>query len=488
MKKIILPCIIIFIILTINNYSYAVSATVNVSAVRIRETASTNSKIITNIYKNDKVEILEEQGEWCKVKYGDNIGYAKTEFFTKKEQTNNTTDSKVENTTSSTNATDNSTTNETATQSTTNNTITPTEQIPENHENKPSNTEVVVGNMLTLQKSVKVRVIPSLTAGSKAEIPQSATVNVEAKMGNWYKISSNSVSGWATKTKIVSTQVSQTTPAVTPEQTQPSTTVPAPEPAPSPEPTTEPENPDTSITNVVPNEPVKEPEQTETQTSSTNKKAVVTVETARVRNKPSTNSTIIDVLDEDDVVTITGEEGEFYKITCEKIPLGYISKSLVKVKDVTSRGTLEERENTVSTEKNDALNKALTSVSTNGSEIVEFAKQYLEYPYVLGCSTPETGFDCSGFTRYVYGHFGYKLGQVAAQQTSLGDVVERENLQTGDLLLFYDDAKTKIGHCGIYIDGGEFIHSANPKRGVVIDNLNTNTYYNQRFVTARRIK
>lgn len=105
----------------------------------------------------------------------------------------------------------------------------------------------------------------------------------------------------------------------------------------------------------------------------------------------------------------------------------------------------------------------------------------------FGCSTPENGFDCSGFTRYVFGHFGYTLGQVAADQTSLGAVVERENLQTGDLILFYNDEKTKIGHCGIYCEDGNFIHSANPQRGVVIDNLNTNSYYSQRFVTARRI-
>ena len=105
----------------------------------------------------------------------------------------------------------------------------------------------------------------------------------------------------------------------------------------------------------------------------------------------------------------------------------------------------------------------------------------------FGASSPEKGFDCSGFTRYVFGHFGFTLGQVAASQTSLGSVVERENLQTGDLLLFYDDGKTKIGHCGIYIGGGDFIHSANAQRGVVIDNLNTNSYYSQRFVTARRI-
>ncbi len=105
----------------------------------------------------------------------------------------------------------------------------------------------------------------------------------------------------------------------------------------------------------------------------------------------------------------------------------------------------------------------------------------------FGCSTPEKGFDCSGFTRYVFGHFGFTLGQVAADQTSLGDVVERANLQIGDLILFYNDGKSKIGHCGIYMGSGDFIHSANPQRGVVTDNLNTNSYYSERFVTARRM-
>lgn len=105
----------------------------------------------------------------------------------------------------------------------------------------------------------------------------------------------------------------------------------------------------------------------------------------------------------------------------------------------------------------------------------------------FGCSTPEKGFDCSGFTRYVFGHFGFTLGQVAADQTSLGDVVGREGLQIGDLILFYNDGKSKIGHCGIYMGSGDFIHSANPQRGVVTDNLNTNSYYSERFVTARRI-
>ena len=57
----------------------------------------------------------------------------------------------------------------------------------------------------------------------------------------------------------------------------------------------------------------------------------------------------------------------------------------------------------------------------------------------------------------------------------------------GDLILFQNEEKTKIGHTGVYLGNGEFIHAANPQRGVVIDNLNTMSYYNTRFVNAKRI-
>ena len=56
-----------------------------------------------------------------------------------------------------------------------------------------------------------------------------------------------------------------------------------------------------------------------------------------------------------------------------------------------------------------------------------------------------------------------------------------------DAFFSLNEEKTGIGHTGIYIGNGEFIHSANPQRGVVIDNLNTNSYYSERFVSARRI-
>ena len=132
-------------------------------------------------------------------------------------------------------------------------------------------------------------------------------------------------------------------------------------------------------------------------------------------------------------------------------------------------------------------NSSKEQISKNGNSVVEYAKQYLNYPYVVAGKTPETGFDCSGFTRYVYKNFGYELSSVSSGQTSIGEEISRENLEPGDLILFYNEGKTKIGHTGIYIGNGEFIHAANAKRGVVIDNINTLSYYNERFVTARRI-
>ena len=449
MKKIIFSFIISFIIFTMNVYCFAATATVNATAVRMREAPSTDSNIVTNLYKEDEVEILEENGEWYKVKYGENVGYAKAEFFLKKTE-------KPENTVPE---------EPTVTQVPEEQSLVPNEENSEN-----INQELNIGETITLSSTVKLRVMPNLATNAKMEIEQGTKVSVEAKLGNWCKITSETLSGWVTKSKLTASPVAEPTPATTQEPVQ-----------------TEPEVPQTSQ-NTTPTENIV-PDQTAEKPVS-NKTAIVIVETARVRKKASTNAEIVDVLDEDDIVTITGEEGNFYQITSSKIGSGYISKSLVRERDITSRSATEERENTTTNEKNDMENQAVsqeTSLSVTGNDVVAFAKQFLGYPYVLGASSPEKGFDCSGFTRYVFGHFGYTLGQVAASQTTLGSVVERANLQVGDLLLFYDDGKTKIGHCGIFIGGGDFIHSANPQRGVVIDNLNSNSYYSQRFVTARRI-
>ena len=122
---------------------------------------------------------------------------------------------------------------------------------------------------------------------------------------------------------------------------------------------------------------------------------------------------------------------------------------------------------------------------TTGSAVVEYAKKFLGKKYVSGGSSPETGFDCSGFTCYVYKHFGYTLNRVSTDQAQNGTKVDKSDLKLGDLVLFSQGSRS-IGHVGIYIGNNEFIHAANPQKGVIITSL-SNSYYKTNYVTARRI-
>jgi cell wall-associated NlpC family hydrolase len=102
-----------------------------------------------------------------------------------------------------------------------------------------------------------------------------------------------------------------------------------------------------------------------------------------------------------------------------------------------------------------------------------------------GGSSPSKGFDCSGFTTYVYKHFGVSLSRTSSGQSGNGKSVSKENMQAGDVICFSNSSGSKkIGHVGIYVGGGKFIHSANSRKGVIISNVSGDGYY---FVTARRI-
>ena len=119
-------------------------------------------------------------------------------------------------------------------------------------------------------------------------------------------------------------------------------------------------------------------------------------------------------------------------------------------------------------------------------EIVNFAEQFLGYDYVYGGTSPENGFDCSGYTYYVYNNNGVEIARDLVSQASIGSEVSEDEIEIGDLIIFQDNSMSGIGHSGIYIGNGEFIHAANPSRGVVTDSIN-NSYYNPRIVTIRRV-
>ncbi len=123
------------------------------------------------------------------------------------------------------------------------------------------------------------------------------------------------------------------------------------------------------------------------------------------------------------------------------------------------------------TEAGDTSNPSATYAT--GQEVAEFAQQYVGYNYKWGGKSPETGFDCSGFVYYVYQQFGYELNRTAADQVSNGTHVEPDALEPGDVLCFYKGSY--IGHSGIYIGDGNYVHSQDSATGVVISPLSERT-------------
>ena len=119
-----------------------------------------------------------------------------------------------------------------------------------------------------------------------------------------------------------------------------------------------------------------------------------------------------------------------------------------------------------------------------GQQIAEYASGYIGAKYKYGGKSPETGFDCSGFVYYIYEQFGYRLERVANDQAKQGVEIEHDALIPGDLLAFYTSGKY-VGHIGIYMGSGYYIHAMGSAYGVVLTSLDD--AYSQRDYTARRI-
>jgi cell wall-associated NlpC family hydrolase len=146
----------------------------------------------------------------------------------------------------------------------------------------------------------------------------------------------------------------------------------------------------------------------------------------------------------------------------------------------------------ISTKSRSEPTKANVSKRTavNAERLVGFADKYLGAKYKMAGTTP-SGFDCSGFSQYVFKEFGIDLPRTSDQQANIGKEIKTSQAQMGDLIFFRgsDKSKPNVGHVGIVVsEPGErikFIHSSS-SRGVIYDYLDVK-YFADRFVSIKRV-
>ena len=124
-----------------------------------------------------------------------------------------------------------------------------------------------------------------------------------------------------------------------------------------------------------------------------------------------------------------------------------------------------------------------SSSSGGNQKLVELAKSKLGCKYVWGATGPNT-FDCSGLTSWCYKQIGISIPRTSLEQSRSGKSVSKSDLQAGDLV-FFKTTSAPVGHVGMYVGNGQFIHAPNKSKPVKYDSLSS-SYYSSRYVCARR--
>lgn len=208
-----------------------------------------------------------------------------------------------------------------------------------------------------------------------------------------------------------------------------------------------------------------------------------------IRALPTTESNQIGSLYKGDSVQAIAYTGGWFQVQLADGSIGYVYGEYLSEEEVAYDDLSQE----VAHQDTGLLTPEIAYVETpsdlgGGSAVANLAMQFLGYPYVYGAMGPSS-FDCSGLACYVYSQYGASISRTTYDQVYNGIGVnfgykDYSQMVPGDLLLFATGGS--IGHAGIYLGGGQFIHAANPSTGVVIDDLN-NDYWASTLAHVRRI-
>ena len=153
--------------------------------------------------------------------------------------------------------------------------------------------------------------------------------------------------------------------------------------------------------------------------------------------------------------------------------------------DEQTENSSSSSSNSSSSNSNNSSSGSSSSNSSNsiGDKLVSLAKSKLGCKYVWGATGPNT-FDCSGLTSWCHKQLGISIPRTSLAQSKSGKAVNKSDLQPGDLL-FWKTTSAEVGHVGMYVGNGQFIHAPNKSKPVKYDSLD-NSYYKSRYVRARR--
>ena len=191
--------------------------------------------------------------------------------------------------------------------------------------------------------------------------------------------------------------------------------------------------------------------------------------TVNFRSSASTSSTILGELKNGTAVTVLSTSNGWSKVSYAG-KTGYISADYLVT---ASSGTAISPSNTA----------ASVSISAKRQSVLNYAAQFLGVPYVYGGSTP-SGFDCSGFTSYVFKNTVGSIPRVAQAQYDATTRVSRDDLLPGDLV-FFGSSTSSISHVGIYVGSNQFIHA--PNTGDVVKYSSLTGSYATRYQGAGRV-
>ena len=481
--------------------AYATTGKAINDTTRIRKKASTNSEVVAVMTKGEKIEILSEENGWYKVEYKEGnsktTGYVRNDLLDveeKKKEEPKKEEVKVEETTTSAEKTEENAV-ETVKQ----------EVVEEsNQEIEVEQEEIKENTELQLTTDTELQLLPVIFSCKTGKISANTKVSVIEVVGNWTRIETESQEGWVLTSKIQTKQVSNSDDKTKKEETKKEE---------KKEVSTKKmyvstvtlnlrEKADTNskiVTQLNQNDEVtvlKEVDSTWSQVKTGNYEGYIAsryLSSKKVKETTSRGSEDIRNSDEakkkeEEAKKKAEEEAkkkaeEAAKKKAEEEAKKKAEEEAKKKAEAAKKKEAEEAKKKTESKKTESTSKKTTTSSkksskVTGEDIIAYAKKYLGYKYVYGTAGPNT-FDCSGFTSYVYKHFGYSLNRTSGGQRSNGKKVNKSDLKAGDILCF-------SGHVGLYIGGNKFIHAANPRKGVIISSL-SESYYVKTYITARRI-